>query len=439
MPVEHLEWAAGTAAWAALNPLRGPMAFEGSLYAGGADRSAASALPSLLMPAFTQPASAGGPPLVDEDDLTEILRLLRTLTTSLFTEVRMITGRSMEPIWVAPCGPGLAETAECRHIIAWTAVEDGARDVAMASSRAPSGRREFRQLGDSLTTALAECPAEDLLLDRLSPPLIEACDAARSGCCAAGAAVAVRDCLLDAYARTAILWGQEGYDHRDEDQYAVAAALLAAATSDPQPLLSLVGRLSAQARALHETLRAMVVVATYDVAARAAMRAIWPSVMDVILDVVDDGAEVFADRSWGDYAVAALVPSPAAAVSDVSPIATMRAAREGWPTPAELNGQIERWLPHAADSGQAADNLIGLLETLPLAEQARTGLPWVDKVILPAGRGDTRGSFRAVEWLASLRDGHVLDASTRPAYDSLVDALVAENYRGALDLQRRDE
>jgi hypothetical protein len=111
-------------------------------------------------------------------------------------------------------------------------------------------------------------------------------------------------------------------------------------------------------------------------------------------------------------------------------MATMKAARSGWPTPQELNRQIERWLPHAAGQPHAADNLIGLLETLPLAEQAQTGLPWMHTLILPPGRGYTRGSWRAVEWLASLRDGHVLDATIRPAYDSLVDALVADDYGG---------
>ena len=215
--------------------------------------------------------------------------------------------------------------------------------------------------------------------------------------------------------------------------------MLAAAASDPQPLLSLAGQFAGQARALHETLHALAVVATYNAVARAALRSTWPSIMNVILDAVDYGAEVFDDRSWGDYALAALIPSPATAVSDANPMATINAAREGWPAPAELASQIERWLPRAVGQPHAADNLIGLLETLPLAEQARTGLPWVHKVILPAGRGYTRGSWRAVEWLASLRDGHVLDPTTRPAYDSLVDALVADNYRGALDLQRRDE
>jgi hypothetical protein len=46
-------------------------------------------------------------------------------------------------------------------------------------------------------------------------------------------AIALRGELLGAYLRTAIRWGEEGYDYRDEYRCAVVAALLAAAAEDP--------------------------------------------------------------------------------------------------------------------------------------------------------------------------------------------------------------
>jgi len=118
---------------------------------------------------------------------------------------------------------------------------------------------------------------------------------------------------------------------------------------------------------------------------------------------------------------------------------TLQAARNGWPVPDGLIDRIERWLPHVAGTRHPADNLIALLETIPLEEQAHLGLPWLRVVLLPSGRAITRGSWRAVPWLASLRDGQALDSSTRPIYDELVDALAADNYSGAVELQRRDE
>ena len=249
----------------------------------------------------------------------------------------------------------------------------------------------------------------------------------------------VRDSLLDAYIRAAVHWGDEGYDQHDDDQYAVAEALLEAGTAEPRLLTTLVAGLVGQPRALSETLRAMTVAATYSSSARAVLKSAWQAVMTVILDAADAGAQVFEDHSWGDQALAELVPRPATATSDGNPMAAIRAARNGWPAPQELATQIERWLLHAAGHWHAADNLIGLLQTTPPADQARIGLPWVHKIIASPRRTHGMGTWLSVEWLGSLRDAQVLDAATWPLYGTLVDALAAENYAGAVELQRRDE
>lgn len=389
------------------------------------------------MPALTEPGDDGA--LLDGDDLADLPQVLAAGTAGPFTEVRMILARNLGPVWAAPCGPGPQGTTRCRHAIAWTAVEAGARDVALGPLEFPPGRRGRRRLDGPLPPALAACPAGDLLLDSLAPPLIAACGAAQSTCCIAATAITVRDSLLDAYLRAAVHWGDNGYDQHDEDQYAVAQAMLEAGTAEPRLLTRFVAGLIGQARALSETLRAMTVAATYSSTARGTLKAAWPMVMTVILDAVDDGSQVFDDRSWGDQALAELIPRPAPATADSNPMAAISAARDGWPTPQELATQIARWLPHAAGHWHAADNLIGLLQTAPPADQARTGLPWVHEIIASPHRTHGMGTWLIVEWLASLRDAQILDAATWPLYGTLVDALAAENYAGAVDLQRRDE
>jgi hypothetical protein len=423
---EDVEWAVITMAEAALN------------HPGEPRRLAAAAAPCLLLPAFTETHDPDVPPILDEKDLTTALpEVLTALTTSGSTEVRRIAARSTGPVWAAPCGPGPTGGTGCRHVIAWSAVEAGARDVAL-QPWTPAGR-EYRQLDGPLTTALTNSPAKHLHLDRLGPPLIAACDAARSDCCIAPAAIPVREALLDAYARTAVLWGAEGYQHRNEAQYAVTAALLAAPTHQPQPVLHLIRGLANQARALSETLTALAVVATYDEVARAQLRAVWPSIMTTVLDAADAGSNTLYDSHWGDYALAALIPSPTMAISDTDPTTSINSARAGWPTPQDLADQITRWLPHAAGQRHAADNLIGLLQTVPLPQQAQIGLPWLCNVIIQNSSVSAHGTWLAVEWLTSLRDGHVLDTTTRPLYDELVDALAADNYQEAVRLQKRDE
>ena len=67
-----------------------------------------------------------------------------------------------------------------------------------------------------------------------------------------------------------------------------------------------------------------------------------------------------------------MIPSPAPVGWDAEPAASISAACDGWPAPRELSSQIGRLLPRAAGYWRAADQLIGLLRTVPLAEQART-------------------------------------------------------------------
>jgi len=320
---EDTEWAATTVIEALLYPVSGPGSFEGTMAPFSADRSAASAAAFLLMPALTQPGDDTA--LLDDDDLAELPQLLAMATQSPFTEVRMILARNLEPVWTTPCGPGPQGSNRCRHSIAWTAVEAGARDVALGPLEFPPGRRSRRRLDGPLASALAACPAGDLLLDSLAPSLIAACGAAQSSCCMAATARGLRDSLLDAYIRAAVHWGNEGYDQHDDDQYAVAEALLEAGTVEPRLLTTLVAGLVSQPRALSETLRAMTVAATYSSSARAVLKAAWQAMMTVILDAADAGVQVFDDRSWGDQALAELVPRPTAATSDGNPMAAISA------------------------------------------------------------------------------------------------------------------
>jgi len=44
-----------------------------------------------------------------------------------------------------------------------------------------------------------------------------------------------------------------------------------------------------------------------------------------------------------------------------------------------------------------------------------------------------------VEWLRSLSEANAVDNAVRPLYDALVDTLAAEDYRGAVQLQRQGE
>jgi hypothetical protein len=92
-------------------------------------KSAAAAVASLLMPAFTEP---GDEPalLEDDEDLAKLGEIVAAAAASPFTGLRMLLARSLGPVWTAPCGPGPEGSDRCRHAIAWSAVEAAARDVS---------------------------------------------------------------------------------------------------------------------------------------------------------------------------------------------------------------------------------------------------------------------------------------------------------------------
>ena len=80
----------------------------------------------------------------------------------------------------------------------------------------------------------------------------------------------------------------------------------------------------------------------------------------------------------------------------------------------------------------------GYYEALHRAVKSAPGIA-AGEIIASPRRTHGLGTWLSVEWLASLRHARVLDPATWPLYGKLVDALAAENYAGAVELQRRDE
>jgi hypothetical protein len=114
------------------------------------------------------------------------------------------------------------------------------------------------------------------------------------------------------------------------------------------------------------------------------------------------------------------------------------AALSDWPTLDELASRIEEWIPLAVGSARGVDVLVAFLSAAPLVEQARRGLPWVLRLV--DGRFESLGTpARLPAWLRRLRDGGVLDGTTRPLYERIVDGLATHGDYRAIELQRLDE
>ena len=130
VPAADRAWAVDAVLRYARRDSRVEFADEDSRFSSAADRSAATAVPLLLAPHFTDPPAGH---LQPEDPLGEAAAALATSATNNAVEVRQITALAISPVWQMPCGPGPAGSPTCRHIIALNAVEADARSAVLWS------------------------------------------------------------------------------------------------------------------------------------------------------------------------------------------------------------------------------------------------------------------------------------------------------------------
>ena len=198
VPDDDLRWAADVLVEVAAHPWTEARSTPESKHRTGADRSAAAALPALLLSEFDH-IRPGTTPLEEA---------LHHSGASVPDEVRMIFAYAAAPVWTAPCGP---DGKTCRHQVLWSALLGGLRDCQFGSWDQAAQRRLIEPLAEPFDQALPRVQTERLLVNRLTSPLIAAADAARSGSCVAQQASRILDVLLTAHRRGAVHWAEKNY------------------------------------------------------------------------------------------------------------------------------------------------------------------------------------------------------------------------------------
>ena len=156
--------------------------------------------------------------------------------------------------------------------------------------------------------------------------------------------------------------------------------------------------------------------------------------MDAVFEAVSGGRDFVDEGHGGSRAIVGMVPQPIPTGHEADIEGVARAAANGWPTVAELEQRIERWLELAVGLPEAIDALVGFLETAPLSEQVRR-LPWVTRIVSADFVRVANRSYYLPSWLESLRASGLLDLSTLGAYQRMVDGLAAAGDSRALRLQ----
>jgi len=416
-----------------VRPYLGDFPMDRTIYPDGADRKAALVLPSALL-LLARSADDGTPLLGDEVPQEALEEALRASATSLFLEVRWNAAEGMRAVLDHPCGR--LPDGRCWHEAVWEAIEAGARSTVLGEFQ--NYRREVESMNRDLAEALQGRPDEDLMLTHIAPAAASVLDAAASQSCVQDHAVHLLPVLLDSYARAARCWAEGNYDWPLEQQVAFASAVLRSGSgADGSIILELATRLRGSSDSLGDFLGGLVIASTYESDYAAILGQHWPALMQLGIESL-----VEADRSdpWGtEGLLRKMVPSPTLLGGEEDPRGLIERAKARWPPLDSVAEHMDTWLQLAQGGRWCVDALVGLLQTQPLPRQADPGLDWVRRLVVGDDGSARTSGFLLVEWLQSLRESNVLGPNTLPKYRAIVDALVLGDYRGARDLQRRDE
>ncbi len=401
--------------------------FDESLFSQGADRSAARSLPFLLLPAARGLRATLG--VQGADDVNELIELNRALSVRGVSEVRLAYARTLDAVWSAPCDAAHLH-GRCHHSIALDLVTESFLDSVIGPWDAETQRRSVVRLDPPEPSTLDALNGDNIYGRRLTPALRAMGAAAiSSACCREDTQAALRS-LLAAHQR-ATLAHEHAYNHSQSDALVAArAALWQAIDERDDVVLEYVQNYVSNARVLAEALQALTAAAEERAEAGQHARRIWPSVMDLVLDAAEANSELFTERTWGDYAEAALIPNPAAEWGYLTIELTGQPYR--WRDPLVWTPQVDRWLGAITPTRTSIDHLVIAVRDLDVADQIEQGLRWIERIVAESG-ASCASTFTLPEWLHERRADLVTDDQIA-RWQRIIDLLVVAGDSRVADL-----
>jgi len=391
---------------------------DSSHYAIGADRSAARAVPLLLLPnaadllELAATESGSGEQRVSAAGL----QLARSPTG----ETRLYLARGLDPVWRTPCSP----QANCHHreVMRW-ATETMRTSVL---GKWAHGTRAIERLRDPIAESLSATPDADIYASRLDAGIRALGVAATEPICVQSEARQLLDELLFAQRRS-VLAHEEDYDDRGSSALVAARALLLLANEgDDQPLHDHIAAYAVRSSALSSLLNALAAAAEETPAAADTARRLWPAVIEQVLAFAERTPSPFSDHYYGAAALDALAPHRA---SDIGFLyRELGTSPVEWRDPLGWSDALDAWIEIATGRPSCIDALIWLVDELPIALQLQFALPRVARLAETDIEAAATRSYVLSKWLIELRNAgprkHQL-----ASWQQLVDALVVAGDR----------
>ena len=391
--------------------------FAGTIWEQGPDRSAARALPLLLLPIAEHLRAV----LDEEDGSTTYNRVLHAGLNSaqaVADEVRLHLARGLDHVWTAPCvGHG-----HCHHKLAWQLTTETMRHCLLSARDPETGQRSLLTLDEPLTKSLARTAADSILVSRLDGAIRALAPAAMAHICISAQARGLLLALLAAQRRSLLNIKHRNPDDRDTHTLVSARALLALAKDgDDTAIYEQIDAYADNSILLGKLLRALSAAAEETPDRAETARRIWPYIIRHVLELNESGHTPFQGAHHGDMALTALIPNSVNELPylyrevSVSPIM--------WWNPLELGPEVEAWLAPAKGNPSCVDQLVGFIRMLESNGQAQVGLPWMSKLVLADPARVARGSYMLTSWLIEMRSV-AADYGLMDMWQKIVDDLV---------------
>jgi hypothetical protein len=389
-----------------------------SYFEQGARRSAARALPLLLLPQAAELRAELDPEADDTDIVAEIYSLAAHLAHDVPNEVRVHLARGLDHVWTAPC----AGSGVCHHVAAYGLAVETMHGCVFGGSD-EFGRRELVSLSEPVVETLADIRDDLIFIARLDGVIRAMAPAAVAGICVSKRAREFLDVAVDAH-RRGQLAHRENYDDRGTHALYVARALLTVTSDEREglvPVMKHLESLAGRAEFMKNFLTAVAAAAEETSTRSETARRIWPAVVAKVIDLHHAGRTVFNRRHDGDMTLAALIPNRTTEYHWLY----RELANEPiqWWDPTEWRDTVEQWLPNARGNTSCIDQLVGFLSPMNGTDVADIGLQWMADLVLAAPDDVASRTYLLVDWLIEIQPAARENDGER-VWQQIVDALV---------------
>lgn len=389
-----------------------------SYFEQGARRSAARALPLLLLPQAAELRAELDPEADDADIVSEICSLAVHLARDVPNEVRVHLAQGLDHIWSSPC----RDSGVCHHEAAYgLAIETMHGGVFGGFDE--FGTRELVSLNEPVVETLADVHEELIFIARLDGVIRAMAPAAAAGICVSKRARELLDVAVDAH-RRGQLAHRENYDDRGTHALYVARALLTVTSEECEglaPVMEHLESLAGRAEFMKNFLTAVAAAAEETSTRSETARRIWPAVVAKVIDLHHAGHAVFNGRHDGDMTLAALIPNRTSEYHWLYRELVNEPIQ--WWDPIEWRDTVEQWLPPARGNTTCIDQLVGFLSPLNDTDRADIGLQWMADLVLAAPDDVAGRTYLLVDWLIEIQPA-ARDNGRELVWQQIVDALV---------------